>query len=147
MFLALAVSIVKKKERYLAPNSDYEIPTIGSKIPLLSTDPSLRIIDSALTTIGSIKINRPGITALTTKAGTGFYNSKQNNGPESLFYFGENPYSGWAINQGINSLQVRPLNPIQNYSSTNSAIRIMMGPIDNTNMSLSKDGILRKNLQ
>ena len=49
-----------------------------------------------------------GLGRLATTLGTGAYNWSTN-GFESLRYLGENPYSGWAIQNGINSIKTNPI--------------------------------------
>ncbi|MCE3255788.1 MAG: putative hemagglutinin [Rickettsiaceae bacterium] len=87
---------------------------------------------------------------LIAKIGMGVYNMKQN-GFESATYFGENPYSGRAINIGIDSLVTQPVRLIPKQSLSNNVINNLINPTSQQNIStpsiVTREDILRQYLK
>ena len=65
-------------------------------------------------------------------------------------YFGENSYSGSAINAGIDSLQTNPVQYIPSYSSNNSALNTIIN-INQQNITtipvITRDDVLKQYLR
>ena len=101
--------------------------------------------------VGSLEVNGSSFASLVTKVGSGIYNTQQN-GFENPLYFGENSYSGRAINAGIDSLRTNPMQYIPNYSSSNGGVNSILNPSANQqNIStipvITRDDVLKQYLR